>query len=86
MKWQETLALFNVNIWHKLGKDNVVPDVLSWKHPFKVVYVREIKLQKEVWLVSYRDEFAKEMKQNIQRGIKSHLHLLNGLYLWYKQN
>ncbi len=31
------------------------------------------------------DEFAKEIKQNIQKGIKSHFHLRNGL-LWYKQN
>jgi hypothetical protein len=25
-------------------------------------------------LSSHRDEFAKEMKQNIQKGIKSHFH------------
>ncbi len=43
------------------------------------------KLQKEVRLASRRDEFAKEVKQNIQNGAKSHFHLRNGL-LWYKQN
>jgi hypothetical protein len=32
MRWQDTLALFNMNIRHKLGKDNVVFDVLSQKH------------------------------------------------------
>ncbi len=63
----------------------MVPDVLNQKHQFKVVYVRETKLQKEVQLVSCRDEFVKEVKQNIQKGIKSHFHLRNGL-LWYKQN
>jgi hypothetical protein len=47
--------------------------------------VGQTKLQKEVKLRSRHDEFAKEMKQNIQKGIKSHLHLRNGL-LWYKQN
>jgi len=31
------------------------------------------------------DEFAKEIKQNIKKGIKSHFHLRDGL-LWYKQN
>ncbi len=36
-------------------------------------------------LASRRDEFAKEVKQNIQNGAKSHFHLRNGL-LWYKQN
>jgi hypothetical protein len=50
-----------------------------------VVYVGETKLQKEVRLGSRYDEFAKEMKLNIQMGIKSHFHLRNGL-LWYKQN
>jgi hypothetical protein len=35
VRWQNTLALFNVDIRHKLGKENVVPDVLSRKHQLK---------------------------------------------------
>jgi len=62
-----------------------VPDALSWKHKFKVLYVGETELQKEVRLANRRDKFAKEMKQNIQNGAKSHFQLQNGL-LWYKQN
>jgi hypothetical protein len=85
MRWQDTLALFNVDIRHKPGKENVVPDALSWKHQLKMVYVGETKFQKEVWLGSCHDEFVKERKQDIQKGIKSHFHLRNGL-LWYKQN
>ncbi len=50
-------------------------NVLIRKHQHKVVYVGETKLQKEVRLTSHRDEFTKEMKQNIQKGIKSHFHL-----------
>jgi hypothetical protein len=42
MRWQDTLALCNVGIQHKLGKDNVVLDALSWKHQLKVVYMGEI--------------------------------------------
>jgi len=79
---QGTLALFNVDIQHKHGKDNVLPNALSQKQ-LKVVYVGKTKLQKEVQLVNRYDKFAKEMKQNIQKGIKSHFHLWNGL-LWYK--
>jgi len=60
-------------------------DALIRKHQLKVVYVGKTKLQKEVQLASYKDEFAKEMRQNIQNGTKSHFHLQNGL-LWYKQN
>jgi len=62
LRWPDTLALFNVNIQHKPGKDNVVPDVLSQKHQLKVVYVGETKFQKEVRLMSHYDEFANEIK------------------------
>ncbi len=70
-----------MDIRHKLVK----PNALSQKHQLKVVYVGETKFQKEVWLTSRRDEFAKEMKQKTQKGIKSYFHLQNQL-LWYKQN
>jgi hypothetical protein len=49
-----------------------------------VVYVGETELRKEVRLTSRRDAFAKEVRQNIQNGAKSHYYLQNGL-LWYKQ-
>jgi hypothetical protein len=52
VRWQNTLALFNVDIRHKPGKDNVVPDVLSRKHQLRVVYMGETELQKEVRLAS----------------------------------
>ncbi len=52
-----------------------MPDALSQKHQLKMVYVGEIKLQKEVRLANRHDEFAKEVRQNIQSGVKSHFHL-----------
>jgi hypothetical protein len=67
VRWQDTLALFNVDIQHKPGKENVVPDALSWKHQLKVVYVGETKFQKGVWLMSRCDKFPKEIKQNIKK-------------------
>ncbi len=85
MRWQDTLALFNVDIWHNPRKENVVPNALNRKHQLKVVYVEETKLQKEVQIANRCDEFDKEVRQNIQNGAKSHFHLQNGL-LWYKQN
>ncbi len=74
-----------MDIRHKPGKENVVSDALNRKRQFKVMYVGEIESQKEVRLGSRHDEFAKEVRQNIQNGVKSHFHLQNGL-LWYKQN
>jgi len=62
-----------------------VPDALNRKHQLKVVYVEKIKFQKEVGLTNCRDEIAKEVRQNIQNGTKSHFQLRNGL-LWYEQN
>jgi len=70
---------------HKPRKENVVPDALNRKHQLKVVYVGEIKFQKEIRLGSRHDKFIKERRQDIQKGIKSHFHLQNGL-LWYNQN
>jgi len=72
VRWQDTLALFTVDIRHKPGKENVVPDALNRKHQLKVVYVGGTELQKEIRLTSRRDEFAKEVRQNIQNGAKSH--------------
>jgi hypothetical protein len=46
VKWQNTLALFNVDIQHKPKKDSVVPNALSERHQLKVVFVGEIKFQK----------------------------------------
>jgi hypothetical protein len=65
VRWQDMLALFNVDIRHKPRKENVVPDALSQKHQLKVVYVGETELQKEFRLARYRDGLAKEIKQNI---------------------
>jgi len=84
VRWQDTLALFNVDIRHKPRKENIVPDALSWKHQFRVVYVGETELQREVRLINRQDVFAKEARQSIQNGAKSLFHLQNGL-LWYKQ-
>ncbi len=52
VRWQDTLALFNVDIQHKPEKENIVPDALSRKYQLKVVYVGETELQKEVRLDS----------------------------------
>ncbi len=52
VRWQATLALFNVDIRHKPGKENIVLDALSRKHQLRVVYVGETELQKEVRLAS----------------------------------
>jgi len=41
VKWQNTLALFNVDIRHKPEKENVVPNALNRKHQLKVMYVGE---------------------------------------------
>jgi hypothetical protein len=63
LRWQDTLALFNVDIQHNSRKDNVVPNALSQKHQLKVVYVGEIELPKEVQLVNHHDMLANEIKQ-----------------------
>jgi hypothetical protein len=48
VRWQDTLALFNVDIRHKPRKENMLPDALSRKHQLKMADVGETKFQKEV--------------------------------------
>ncbi len=72
VRWQNTLALFNMDIRHKPRKENIVPDALNRKHQLRVVYAGETEFQKEVRLASRRDAFAKEVRQSIQNGAKSH--------------
>jgi len=43
VRWQDTLALFNVDIRHKPRKENIMPDVLSQKHQLKVVWCMWMK-------------------------------------------
>ncbi len=58
-----------MDIRHKPEKENVVPDAQNRKHQLKVVYVGKIELIKEVQLVIRRDELAKKIKQNLQKGM-----------------
>ncbi len=48
VRWQDTLTLFNVDIRHKPGKENIMFDALSQKHRLRMVYVGKMELQKEV--------------------------------------
>jgi hypothetical protein len=64
VRWQDTLALFNVDIRHKPGNESVVPDALSRKHQLKVVYVGETKLQKELSRKICQGNEAKHSKWN----------------------
>jgi hypothetical protein len=63
-----------VDIQHKLGKENIVPDALSRKHQLRLVYVGETELQKEVQLASRWDAFAKEVRQNIHNAYTKKRH------------
>jgi hypothetical protein len=47
------------------------------------MYEGEIKLPKELQVMNRCDGLANEIKKNIKKRIKSHLHMLDGL-LWYK--
>ncbi len=42
------MALFNVDIRHKPGKENIVPDALSRKHQLRVVYVGEWNFKRKL--------------------------------------
>ncbi len=60
VRWQDVVAIFYVNIQHKHGKENVVPNALNQKHQIRLVYVGESK-QKNIQEASQCDKLAKQM-------------------------
>ena len=42
LRWHDTLALMNVDLIHKPGRDNVVPDALSRKEEFHAMSTTQV--------------------------------------------
>ncbi len=84
VRWQDVVAISDVNIQHKHGKENVVPNALNKKHQIRLVYVGKSK-QKNIQEASQCDKLAKQMMGDLWKGVMLHFQLQEGLF-WYKQN
>ncbi|KAL3692137.1 hypothetical protein R1sor_005788 [Riccia sorocarpa] len=78
LRWHDILALMDVNLIHKLGRENVVPDALSRKEEYmpsstqvlKAMYQGESALERKIREGYMRDSTAKEYLDKIKRGGK----------------
>jgi hypothetical protein len=60
LKWHDTLALMNLDLIHKLGRDNVIPDALSRQEELQVVTTTQ------VLRLTYKDKGG--LEQRIRKG------------------
>ena len=68
LRWNDTLVLMNVDLIHKPGKDNIVPDALSRKDEYKsvtqllrMIYSGESDLTRKIREGYMKDEEAQDM-------------------------
>ncbi|KAL2632608.1 hypothetical protein R1flu_004087 [Riccia fluitans] len=94
LRWHDTLALMDVELIHKPGRENVVPDALSRKEEYmpsssrvlRVMYQRESDLERRIRETYMQDETDKEYLEKIKKGGKvPHVTFRNGL-LRFKQS
>ena len=95
LRWHDTLALMNVDLIHKPGRDNVVPDALSRREEFqdmsttqvlRLMYKGEGSLERRIREGYMKDPEAQRLLGELRSG-KRHkqVKLENGL-LKYKQS
>ena len=47
-RWADVLACFNVDLIHKPGRDNVVPDALSRRQELRIIFTGESSLMRKI--------------------------------------
>jgi hypothetical protein len=95
LRWHDTLVLMNVDLIHKPGRDNVVPDVLSRKEEFhtmsttqvlRLMYKGEGNWERKIGEGYMKDPEAQRLLGELRKGKKlKELKLVNRL-LKYKQS
>ena len=94
LRWYDTLALMNVDLIHKPGKENVVPDALSRKDEYKpsstqilrLMYEGENDLARRIREAYMKDPEAQKFLSDLRigkkvKGIRLHQDLIK-----FKQN
>ena len=79
------LACFNVDLIHKPGRDNVVPDALSKRQELRIIFTDESSLMKKIHEGYQDDEKSKKTLDTLRLGKKlEHFRLERGV-VWFKQ-
>ena len=79
------LAYFNVDLIHKPGRDNVVPDALSRRQELRVILMGESSLMRKIREGYQDDEESKKILDTLRVDKKlEHFRLERGV-VWFKQ-
>ena len=79
------LACFNVDLIHKPGRDNVVPDALSRRQELRIIFTGESLLMRKIRKGYQDDEESKRTLDMLRLGNKlEHFQLDRGV-VWFKQ-
>ena len=78
------LACFNVDLIHKPGRDNVVPDALSRRQELRIIFTGELSLMRKIREGYQDDEESKKTLSTLRLGKKlEHFRLERGV-VWFK--
>ena len=84
-RWADVLACFNVDLIHKPGRDNVVPDALSRRQELRIIFTGESSLMRKIREGYQDDEESKKTLDTLRLGKKlEHFRLERGV-VWFKQ-
>ena len=84
-RWADVLACFNVNLIHKPGRDNVVPDTLSRRQELRIIFMGKSSLMRKIHEGYQDNEESKKILDTLRLGKKlEHFRLEQGL-VWFKQ-
>ena len=85
-RWADVLACFNVDLIHKPGRDNVVPDALSRRQELRIIFTGESSLMRKIREGYQDDEESKKTLDTLRLDKKlEHFQLERGV-VWFKQN
>ena len=83
-RWVDVLACFNVDLIHKPGQDNVVPDALNRRQELRIIFTGESLLMKKIREGYQDDEESKKTLDTLKLGKKlEHFWLKRGI-VWFK--
>ena len=84
-RWADVLACFNVDLIHKPGRDNVVPDALNRRQELRIIFTGESSLMRKIREGYQDDEESKKTLDTLRLGKKlEHFRLEQGV-VWFKQ-
>ena len=84
-QWANVLACFNVDLIHKSGRDNVVPNALSRRQELQIILTSELSFMRKICEGYQDDKESKKILDTLRLGKKlEHFRLERGV-VWFKQ-